>query len=247
MSARRPPRPPQGPTQNNATSHGDHSIAAGNIRNVVIRWALQHPSARWLPLILACAGLLLAGTTWPDGPAAQYLLWGALVALSLATAAARVLVQRPRDARIVATLSLVSVLATVGGWLAFRHVVTHGELDVTGKITVQGRQPLDDTAHRTLTLRLEPAALKGSRNALRLTLAIEDQDAAGPTCVPDSSATATLISSGVPSQQQSVNPGGTADFDLGAQASAIRIEVTLTTGPGCRMNVRPTQATLHDR
>ncbi|WP_274913937.1 hypothetical protein [Streptomyces sp. WZ-12] len=247
MSTRRPPRPPQGPTHNNATSHGDHSIAAGNIRNVVIRWALQHPSARWLPLLLACAALLLAGTTWPDGPATQYALWAVLVALSLATAAARVLVQRPRDARIVAALSLVSVLASVGGWLAFRNVATHGELDVTGKITLQGRQPLDDTAHRTVTLRLEPSSLKGSRNALRVTLAIEDQDPAGPTCVPDSSATASLISSGVPSQQQSVNPDGTADFDLGAQADAVRIEVTLTTGPGCRMNVRPTRVTLHDR
>ncbi|QHC25967.1 hypothetical protein [Streptomyces sp. GS7] len=243
-----PPKAPRdgGDTHQSPTAHGDHSIAAGTIRNVFIRWVL-HPSARWLPLLLACAALVIAGTTWPDGPARQYVLWGVLAALSLATAAARVLIRRPRGARVVAALSLVSVLATVGGWLAFRSVVLHGEIDVTGKVTSQGAQPLDAAAHRTLTLDLDASALKEPRNALRLTLAIADHDPAGPTCLPDSSATVSLMTSGVAAQQQTVRPGGTADFSLGAQASTVRIDVTLSTARGCRMDIHTTEATLHDR
>ncbi|AIA05272.1 hypothetical protein ACFU90_24190 [Streptomyces noursei] len=247
MTPPRPSPPDPGHLHNEATAHGNHAIAAGNIRNVFIRWALQHPSARWLPLLLACAALIIAGTTWPDGPASQYALWGALITVSLATAAGRVLVQRPADARIVAALSLVSVLTTVGGYLAFRNVVTHGEVDVTGKVTTRGGQPLDATTHRSITLSLDAPALRESRNALRLTLAVDDHDPAGPTCVPDSYVTASLLTSGVPTQAQRVNPGGTADFSLGAQASTVQIDVTLTTGRGCRMAVRPTRATLYDQ
>ncbi|MER6307704.1 hypothetical protein [Streptomyces sp. NPDC001657] len=86
-----------------------------------IKWVM-HPSARWLPLLLACAGLVIAGSQQPERPAGQYVLWFVLCGLSLVTAAARVLIRRPRDARVVAALSLVSVLATVAGWLVFPNV-----------------------------------------------------------------------------------------------------------------------------
>lgn len=230
---------------NTPTAHGDHSIAANDIRNVIIKWVM-HPSARWLPLLLACAAVVIVGTNWPDGPARQYTLWGALVALSLGTATARVLARRPRDARVVGTLSLVSVLATVGGWLAFQNVLTHGEIDVTGQVRTEGEQPLDDAAHRTLTLRLDAPALAEPRDALRLTLAIADHEPAGPTCLPDTSATLSLLTSGAAAQPQEVRPGGTADFTLGAGVRSVRIEVRLHTARGCRMDVHTTGAVLHD-
>ncbi|MFG2289939.1 hypothetical protein ACGFOU_28185 [Streptomyces sp. NPDC048595] len=234
-----------GDVHNNPTAHGDHSIAANDIRNVIIKWVL-HPSARWLPLLLACAALVIAGTNWPDGPARQYTLWGTLAALSLGTAAARVLGRRPRDARVVGVLSLVSVLATVGGWLAFRHVSTHGEIDVTGQVRTEGGQPLDGTGHRTLALRLDASALAEPRDAVRLTLAIADHEPAGPTCLPDTSATLSLLTSGAAAQSKEIRPGGTAEFSLGAGVRSVRIDVRLHTARGCRMDVHTTGAVLYD-
>ncbi|MFG2209191.1 hypothetical protein [Streptomyces sp. NPDC048638] len=235
-----------GDVHNSAAAHGDHSIAANDIKNVIIKWVM-HPSARWVPLLLACTGLVIAGSTWPDGPASQYTLWGVLAGLAVATAAARVLNRRPRDARVVGALSLVSVLAAVGAWLAFQNVLTHGEIDVTGQIHTEGTQPLDDTTHRSLSLLLDASALKEPRNALRLTLAIDDHITAGPTCLPDTHATVSLLTSGVAAQTTAVRPGGTVDFDLGARAGSVRIGLTLHTGRGCRMDVRATDAVLHDR
>ncbi|MFH9246885.1 hypothetical protein ACH4LK_15820 [Streptomyces lydicus] len=235
-----------GDVYNSPTAHGDHSIAANDIRNVIIRWVM-HPSARWLPLLLACAAVVAAGARWPDGPARQYVLWGVLTGLSLLAAAARVLDRRPRDALVIGVLSLVSVLATVGGWLTFQQVVAHGEIDVTGQVRTEGRQPLDDEANRTLTLRLDAAALAEPRDALRLTLAIADHDPAGPTCLPDTRATLSLLTSGAAAQPTDVRPGGTADFSLGARAGAVRIGVRLHTARGCRMDVRATGAVLHDK
>ncbi|WP_369358137.1 hypothetical protein [Streptomyces sp. cg2] len=247
MTPRRPPRPEPARLhdtahiRNDATAHGDHSIAAGTIRNVFIRWAL-HPSARWLPLLLACAALVVAGTTWPDGPASQYLLWGALVAVSLGTATARVLVQRPRDARIVATLSLASLLATVGGWLAFRDVVTHGEIDAAGKITAAARD-LPDGARFILTLAVAPGE---ARDALRLTLAVDDHDPTAPTCRPNSAVALTAPPTGHAATPDSVHDGGSFDIPLDPQARTVRIGLTLHTDSGCRMDIRTTGATLHD-
>ncbi|WP_438486474.1 hypothetical protein [Streptomyces sp. S186] len=226
---------------NDATAHGDHSIAAGTIRNVFIRWAL-HPSARWLPLLLACAALVVAGTTWPDGPASQYVLWGTLVAVSVGAATARVLVQRPRGARIVAALSLASLLATVGGWLAFRDVVAHGEIDATGKITTAARD-LPDGARFTLTLAVAPGE---ARDALRLTLAIDDHDPAAPACRPVTAVALTAPPPGHAATPDSVHDGGTFDIPLDPQARTVRIGLTLHTDRGCRMDVRTTGATLHD-
>ncbi|MEU9119339.1 hypothetical protein AB0C96_05670 [Streptomyces sp. NPDC048506] len=240
-------RPGQrGDVYNSPTAHGDHSIAANDIKNVIIKWVL-HPSARWLPLLLACAALVIAGTRWPDGPARQYVLWGTLAGLSLVTAAARVLNRRPRDARVVGILSLVSVLATVGGWLAFGNVLTHGEVEVTGRVRTEGTQPLDDGTHPTLTLRLDVSAPEEQRNALRLTLGIADHDPAGPTCLPDTHATLSLLTSGAAAQSTDVRPGGTADFSLGAGAGTVRIGVRLHTARGCRMTVQVAGAVLHDR
>lgn len=235
-----------GDVHNSPTTHGDHSIAANDIRNVFIKWVM-HPSARWLPLLLACAALVIAGTNWPDGPAGQYTLWGALAALSLFTAAARVLDRRRRDARVGGVLSLISVLATVGGWLAFQSVLTHGEIDVTGQVRAEGTQPLDSAAHRTLTLRLDAPALKEPRHALRLTLGIADHDPSGPTCLSDTRATLWLLTSGAATQPADVRPGGTADFSLGARTGTVRIDVRLHTARGCRMDVQATSAVLHDR
>ncbi|KUL47324.1 hypothetical protein ADL22_10320 [Streptomyces sp. NRRL F-4489] len=238
------PRPGGGgDIHNSPTTHGDHSIAAGNIRNVVIRWALQHPSASWLPLLLGCATVVLAGTVWPDGPASQYALWGALTAVSLGTGAARVLVRRPGDARLVAVLSLASVLATVGGWLAFRDVATHGEIDVTGKVSPQGRRTLANGEHTTLTLRIP--APRDARDALRLTLAIDDSDPAAPTCRPETYALVSLPSSGA-ADVHKVLPDGTADLALGGQAGTVRIDVGLVTARACLMDLRAVRATLHD-
>ncbi|MEK2476382.1 MULTISPECIES: hypothetical protein [Streptomyces] len=242
MTPRRPPRPEPEHLHNEATATGDHSIAAGNIRNVVIRWALQHPSARWLPLLLACAALVVTGTAWPDGPASQYVLWGALVAVALGTAAARVLVQRPRDARIVATLSLVSVLATVGAWLAFRDVATHGEIDATGKITSKAPD-LVDGAPLTLTLRVSPGE---ARDALRLTLAIDDHDPTAPTCRPVSSVALTSPPYGGAATPAAIHDGGTFDIPVDPQARTVRIDLTLHTDHGCRMDITTTEATLHN-
>ncbi|GAU69409.1 hypothetical protein SSP35_12_00570 [Streptomyces sp. NBRC 110611] len=235
----------RGDIYNIPRADGDHSIAANAIRNVIIRWVM-HPSARWLPLLLACAALVIAGTQWPDGPAHQYVLWGTLAGLSLISAAARVLNRKPRDARVVGVLSLVSVLTTVGGWLAFQNVLTHGEVDVTGRVRMEGTQPLDDVAHRTLTLRLDASALAEQRNALRLTLGITDHDPAGPTCLPDTRATLFLLASGAAAQVTDVPPGGTAEFTLGEGAGTVRIGVRLHTARGCRMDVHVTGAVLHD-
>ncbi|MFJ9853795.1 hypothetical protein [Streptomyces sp. NPDC101150] len=235
-----------GTTHKEANTLGDHSIAANDIKNLIIKWVM-HPSARWAPLLLACTGLVIAGSTWPDGPASQYALWGTLAALSVATAAARVLNRRPRGARVVGALSLVSVLATVGAWLAFQSVATHGEIDVTGQVRTRGTQPLDDTAHRSLSFLLDTSALKEPRNALRLTLAIDDHDPAGPTCLPDTGATVSLLTSGVAAQTTDLRPGGTADFSLGARVRSVRIDLQLHTARGCRMDVRATSAVLHDR
>ncbi|KPC66257.1 hypothetical protein [Streptomyces chattanoogensis] len=234
-----------GAVHNSSTAHGDHPIAANHIKNVIIRWVM-HPNARWVPLLVACTGLVIAGSTWPDGPASQYTLWGALAVLSVGTAAARMLNRSPRGARVVGVLSLVSVLAAVGAWLAFQNVRTHGEIDVTGQVHTEGSQPLDDSAHRTLTLRLDADALKEPRNSLRLTLAIDDHDPAGPTCLPDTSATVSLLTSDVAAQTESLRPGGTADFALGARAGSVRIDLRLHTARGCRMDVRATRAVLHD-
>ncbi|ARF56923.1 hypothetical protein [Streptomyces gilvosporeus] len=241
-----------GPGGGIVESSGDGSIAAQYIRNVIIKWVL-HPSARWVPLLAACTGLVIAGSTWPDGPARQYALWGTLAGLSVATAAARVLHAKPRHGnaksqyvRVVGVLSLVSVLATVGAWLAFRDVVAHGEVDVTGQVHTRGVQPLDDTGHRTLSLLLDAPALREPRNALRLTLAIDDHDPAGPTCLPDTSATVSLLTSGVAAQTRTVRPGDTVDFTLGARARSVRIALLLHTAHGCRMDVRATGAVLHD-
>ncbi|MFE3650351.1 hypothetical protein [Streptomyces sp. NPDC059122] len=244
MTPRRPPRPDPEHIHHDTTATGDHAIAAGSIRNVIIRWVLQHPSARWLPLLLACAALIVSGSTWPDGPASQYVLWGILAAVSLGTATGRVLVQRPADARIVAALSLVSVLSTVGGYLAFRNVVTHGEIDVTGQITPPVKRALSNGTHFTLSL--DVATPEESRNALRLTLAINDNDTAGPTCRPGSSADLTLLGSGSTAQPTTVRHGGTADFLLGGQVRTVRIDVELKAGQGCLLDIRTTQATLHD-
>ncbi|MFI0709532.1 hypothetical protein ACH4SK_02530 [Streptomyces inhibens] len=234
-----------GDIHNSPTTHGAYSIAANDIKNVIIKWVM-HPSARWLPLLLACAVVVIAWSGWPDGPARQYGLWGTLAGLSLVTAAARVLNRRPRDARVVGMLSLVSVLATVGGWLAFQSVRTHGEIDVTGQVRTQGTQPLDDAAHHSLTLLLDAPALEKPRNALRLTLAIADHNPAAPTCLPDTTATVSLLTSGAAAQPTTIRPGGTVDFTLGARVSAVRIDVRLHTARGCRMDVQTTGAVLHD-
>ncbi|GAB7033869.1 hypothetical protein AB0G35_26630 [Streptomyces sp. NPDC021749] len=236
----------RGDVHHSATSHGAHSIAANDIKNVFIKWVM-HPSARWLPLLLACAAVVVAGTDWPDGPARQYTLWGLLTGLSVLTAAARVLDRSPRDARLAGVLSLVSVLATVGGWLAFQSVRTHGEIDVTGQVRAEGSQPLDDAAHRTLTLRLDARALAEPRNALRLTLDITDHDPAGPTCLPDTRATLSLLTAGVGERTADIRPGGTVDLALGARTTTVTIGVRLHTGRGCRMDVRTVGAVLHDR
>lgn len=235
-----------GDIHNSPTTHGDHSIAANDIKNVFIRWVM-HPSARWLPLLLACAALVIAGSRQPEGPPGQYALWFVLAGLSLVTAAARVLLRRPRDARVVGALSLVSVLTTVGGWLAFQNIEAHGEIDVTGQVRTEGRQPLDDGANDALTLRLDAPALKEPRNALRLTLAIDDHDPAGPTCLTDTTATISLLTSGVAAQQEEIRPGGTVDLALGARASTVRIHLKLHTARGCRMDVQATGAVLHDK
>ncbi|UQA93608.1 hypothetical protein [Streptomyces halobius] len=235
-----------GGVHNNPTTHGDHSIAANDIKNVIIRWVM-HPSARWLPLLLACAALVIAGSKQPGGPAGQYTLWFVLAGLSLVTAAARVLLRRPRDIRVVGALSLISVLATVGGWLAFQNIQAHGEIDVTGEVRTEGKQPLDDGANDTLTLRLDASALKEPRNALRLTLAIDDHDPAGPTCLADTTATVSLLTSGVAAQEEKIRPGGTVDFSLGARVNTVRIHLKLHTARGCRMDVQATAAVLHDK
>ncbi|KIZ13636.1 hypothetical protein [Streptomyces natalensis] len=241
-----------GTENSHVDGRGSHFVAANAIRNVIIKWVM-HPSARWAPLLAACTGLVIAGSTWPDGPASQYALWGTLAGLSVASAAARVLHGKPqqgtadsRHVRVVGILSLFSVLATVGAWLAFQHVVTHGEVDVTGQVHTRGVQPLDDTGHRTLSLLLDAPALREPRNALRLTLAIDDHDPAGPTCLPDTSATVSLLTSGVAAQTRTVRPGDTVDFTLGARARSVRIDLLLHTAHGCRMDVRATGAVLHD-
>ncbi|MFI9047956.1 hypothetical protein [Streptomyces sp. NPDC053427] len=235
-----------GAVHNSSTAGGDHSIAANVIKNVIIKWVM-HPSARWVPLLVACTGLVIAGSTWPDGPASQYTLWGTLAGLSVATAAARVLNRKPLGARVVGALSLVSLLATVGAWLAFQSVLTHGEIDVTGQVRTRGTQPLDDAAHRTVSFLLDASALREPRNALRLTVAIDDHDPAGPTCLPDTGATVSLLTSGVAAQTMDLRPGGTADFTLGARVRSVRIDLRLRTARGCRMDVRATGAVLHDR
>ncbi|MEU9112249.1 hypothetical protein AB0D04_10735 [Streptomyces sp. NPDC048483] len=242
----RPGDTQDGAVHKHSLAQGDHSIAANDIKNVIIKWVM-HPSARWVPLLAACTGLVISGSTWPDGPASQYTLWGVLAALSVGTAAARVLNRRPRGATVVGALSLVSVLATVGAWLAFQSVRTHGEIDVTGQVRTEGSQPLDADAHRTLALLLDADALKEPRNALRLTLAVDDHDPSGPTCLPDTRATVSLLTSGVAAQTKSLRPGGTVDFTLGAGTGSVRIDLRLRTARGCRMDVRATGAVLHDR
>ncbi|MFD7105909.1 hypothetical protein ACFVTP_27620 [Streptomyces celluloflavus] len=234
-----------GETHNSPTTHGDHSIAANDIKNVIIKWVL-HPSARWLPLLLACAALVTAASLRPAGPVGGFAGWGSLAGVALATAVIRVLIRKPRHTSVIAALSLVSVLSTVGGWLAFQDAVAHREIDVTGQLRLEGRQPLDGGPHNALTLRLGEPALKESRDALRLTLALTDHDPAGPTCVQDTSATVALLVSGVEAQETDLRPGGTVDFTLGAQTSSVEIHLALHTAHGCRMDVRTARAVLHD-
>ncbi|MFE3769943.1 hypothetical protein [Streptomyces sp. NPDC059122] len=111
-----------GEIHHSPTARGDHAISAGSTRNVFIRWVGRSPRARWLPLLASCAGLVIAGSQQPEGLARQCVLWYVLCGLSLVTAVARVLIRWPRDTRVVVALSLVSVLATVAGWLVFQSV-----------------------------------------------------------------------------------------------------------------------------
>lgn len=234
-----------GDTYNTPTAHGSHSIAANDIKNVIIKWVM-HPSARWLPLLLACAALVLSQAEGTQGPLGQYALWALLAALSLVTAAARVLVRATRGVGVTGALSLVSVLATVGGWLVFQNVRAHGEIDVTGQIRTEGRQPLNATDNRSLVLRLGEDAFREPRNTLRLTLAIKDHDTAGPTCLHHSAAAVSLADAGTAGQEITLGPGRTAELSLGGRTSSVRIQVTLRTVRGCEMDVRAASAVLHD-
>ncbi|MCB5908226.1 hypothetical protein [Streptomyces pinistramenti] len=237
--------PPTRDIHNSPTTHGDHSIAANDIKNVIIRWVM-HPSARWLPLLLACAGLVIAQALHPSGPFGQYLLCTVLAGVALVTAAVRVLIRRSSGVGFVGALSLVSVLATVGGWLAFQHGAAHADIDVTGQVVTAGTQPLDDAGNRSLVLTLGESALKEPRERLRLTLAIDDHDPSGPTCLHRTSATVYLVTSGVAAQEEQMHSGSTVDFALGARTGSVRIQLTLKTGRNCQMDVRAASAVLHD-
>ncbi|MFG2227489.1 hypothetical protein [Streptomyces sp. NPDC048644] len=240
-----PGTPPTRDIHNSPTTHGDHSIAANDIKNVIIRWVL-HPSARWLPLLLVCAGLVIAQTLHPRGSFGQYVLCAVLAGIALATAAVRVLIRRPPGAGFVGALSLISVLATVGGWLAFQHSASHADIDVTGQVSTEGTQPLDDAGNRSLIFTLGESALEEPRARLRLDLAIDDHDPSGPTCLHRTSATVHLLTGGVAAQEEDLRSSGTVDFALGARTGTVKIQLTLKTGRNCLMDVRAASAVLHD-
>ncbi|MER6307705.1 hypothetical protein [Streptomyces sp. NPDC001657] len=61
---------------------------------------------------------------------------------------------------------------------------------------------LDDGSNDSLTLCLDAPALRKPRDALRLTLAIADHDPASLICLADTSASVSLLASGVAAQQQ---------------------------------------------
>ncbi|MFD9813824.1 hypothetical protein [Streptomyces sp. NPDC059080] len=231
---------------NNPVTTGPHSIAANDIRNVIIRWVM-HPSARWLPLLLACAALVIAQTTDPHGPAGQYALSITLAVLAVAAGAVRVLIRKTPSVAAVGALSLVSVLATVGGWLSFQYASTHADVDVTGQVQRAGTLPLTGRDH-TVAFTLGPAGLREHRDRLRLTLAVSDYDPSAPACSYRTTATAYLMDGGAPVQAP-VRSGRPLDFVLNSGATSVRIQVTLTEkdpGQNCRTDIRAVAAVLHD-
>ncbi|WP_399087139.1 hypothetical protein ACGH2B_09940 [Streptomyces sp. BBFR2] len=209
---------------------------------------MMHPSARWLPLLLACAALVIAQATDPHGPAGQYTPSIALAALAVAAAAVRVLIRKTPSVAAVGALSLVSVLATVGGWLSFRYAAAHADIDVTGQVRRVGTLPLAGRAH-TLDFTLGGAALREPRERLRLTLTVSDYDPSAPACAYRTAATAYLMDGGAPAQEVPVRSGRPLDFVLNAGTPSVRIQVMLTEkdpGRHCRTDIRATEAVLHD-
>lgn len=232
---------------NNPVTTGPHSIAANDIKNVIIRWVM-HPSARWLPLLLACAALVIAQTTDPHGPAGQYALSITLAVLAVAAGAVRVLIRKTPSVAAVGALSLVSVLATVGGWLSFQYAAAHADVDVTGQVRRAGTLPLTGRDH-TVTFTLGPAGLREHRDRLRLTLAVSDYDPSAPACSYRTTATAYLMDGGAPAQEARVRSGRPLDFVLNSGTTSVQIQVTLTEqdpGQNCRTDIRATGAVLHD-
>ncbi|MFF9477971.1 hypothetical protein [Streptomyces sp. NPDC014733] len=231
---------------NNPVTTGPHSIAANDIKNVIIRWVM-HPSARWLPLLLACAALVIAQTTEPRGPTEQYTLCITLAVLAVAAGAVRVLIRKTPSVAAVGALSLVSVLATVGGWLSFQYAAAHADIDVTGQVRTTGDLPLTGRNH-TVTFTLGPAELREPRERLRLTLTVSDWDPSAPACSYRTSATAYLTAGGAPTQA-SIRSGRPLDFVLNSGATSVRVQVTLAEkdpGRNCRTDVRAVAAVLHD-
>ncbi|GAA3165027.1 MULTISPECIES: hypothetical protein [Streptomyces] len=231
---------------NNPVTTGPHSIAANDIKNVIIRWVM-HPSARWLPLLLACAALVIAQATDPHGPAGQYALSIALAVLAVAAGAVRVLIRKTPSVAAVGALSLVSVLATVGGWLAFRYAAAHADVEVTGQVQRHGSLPLT-SRDNTVTFTLGPDALREPRDRLRLTLTVSDADPSAPACSYRTSATAYLMDGGAPVQEP-VRSGRPLEFALTSGATSVRIQVTLAEkdpGRNCRTDIRAVAAVLHD-
>ncbi|MEU3713742.1 hypothetical protein [Streptomyces catenulae] len=232
---------------NNPVTTGPHSIAANDIKNVIIRWVM-HPSARWLPLLLACAALVIAQTTDPRGPVGQYALCLSFAVLAVAAGAVRVLIRRTPSVAAVGALSLVSVLATVGGWLSFQYAAAHADIDVTGQVQVAGGKLPLTGRDNTVTFALGPAELREPRERLRLTLTVSDWDPSAPACTYRTSATAYLMNGGAPAQLP-VRSGHPLDFVLTSGTTSVRIQVTLADkdpGRNCRTDVRAVSAVLHD-
>lgn len=229
----------------NATGTGAVSSAdiGGDVTttNIITSIITNFPGNwRWLLVLLPCA---LFGTLllfWPEAGTGQQATAVTLFAVALALAAAALRTDRKGW---VTLLSLLVLGTSLTGWGYVSWLGSHGDIDVTGRIVfekpVQAQAVEDGDRLRAVLETDEP------RNTLSLTLGIADSRPESQNCVLFTEAELSLP--GVGGQEVTVQHGRTGDLHLGGERENVHVDIAISSGRGCLVDVSIPSAVLRDR
>jgi hypothetical protein len=234
-------KPAPDKTSDGAWAQGRGAIAIAHLVGNVIVSVFADDAKRWsLPpfcVIIAFAAAVLLRS--PEGPQSQftwtYILSGAAVVAAGARALAAVTSKQGQAFTTVVALSCV-----VAAFVWTEYLRSHGEVDVTGRITLTPEIPVPDGGQIDIVIDDAPR-----RTHLRLTLTVEDAFPRVQSCVPETRLDVMLVGGGSRSVVEWTTPDTTVDLPLGGSHGVVGVAVTVHTDKGCLMDVSVATAALH--